>query len=57
MANPNSAYGLNRAKEYIDEKEVYEEKVKYFTKKYADPNKMKNSKSKYDRTHDWDFNL
>ena len=57
MANPNSAYGLNRAKEYNEEKEVYEEKAKYFTKKYADQKKLKNSKSKYDRTHDWDFNL
>ena len=57
MANPNSAYGLSRAKEYNEEKDVYEEKVKYFTKKYADPKKVKNSIFEYDRTHDWDFNL
>ena len=57
MANPNSAYGLSRAKEYNEEKDVYEEKVKYFTKKYAGPKNTKNSTFKYDRTHDWDFNL
>ena len=57
MANPNSAYGLNRAKEYIDEKEVYEEKVKYFTKKYASPTNKTNSAHEYDQYKDWDFNL
>ena len=59
MANPNSAYGLSRAKEYNEERETYEEKIKYFTKKYADPNKAINMNLKYDRDRDkdWDFNL
>ena len=53
MANPDSAYGVDRAKEYNDERATYEEKVKYFTKKYAS---IKNP-TKYDRTENWDFNL
>ena len=35
MANVDSPYGINRAQEYKNNIEVYEEKVKYFTKKYA----------------------
>ena len=57
MANPNSAYGLSRAKEYNEERETYEEKIKYFTKKYASvPNKT-NNEHKYNKEKDWDFNL
>ena len=57
MANVDSPYGINRAQEYKDNKEVYEEKVKYFTKKYAKPTNNKNSKQAYERDKDWDFNL
>ena len=57
MANVDSPYGINRAQEYKDKKDVYVEKVKYFTKKYAKPNNSKNSKQAYDRDKDWDFNL
>jgi len=35
MANPESPYGFDRAEEFIKNKELYEKKIKYFTKKYA----------------------
>ena len=35
MANPYSPYGVDRANELRFNKELYEEKIKYFTKKYA----------------------
>jgi ubiquitin-protein ligase len=35
--NPESPYGLDRADEFRFKRALYEEKVKYFTKKYADP--------------------
>ena len=54
MANPDSAYGYNRAKEYNEDRAVFEEKAKYFTKKYANP---QNKEQKFDRNQDWDFNL
>ena len=54
MANPDSPYGLDRADEFRNDRAAYEEKAKFFTKKYANP--MKASKV-YDRTHDWNFNL
>ena len=57
MANVDSPYGINRAKEYKEERETYEEKAKYFTKKYASPTNMKNAKQAYERDKDWDFNL
>ena len=54
MANPESPYGLDRAEEFRDNRATYEEKAKYFTKKYANP--LKNNK-KFDRTQDWNFNI
>ena len=57
MANVDSPYGINRAKEYKEERETYEEKVKYFTTKYANPKNNKNSNQAYERDKDWDFNL
>ena len=57
ITNVDCAYGIKRAKEYKDNKEIYEEKVKYFTKKYAKPTNSKNSKQTFDRDKDWDFNL
>ena len=54
MANPDSPYGLIRADEFRNERATYEEKVKYFTKKYA--NSM-NAQQEYDRNQDWDFNM
>ena len=35
MEDPDSPYGLDRADEYRDNRELYEKKIKYFTKKYA----------------------
>ena len=54
MANPDSPYGLNRADEFKFNRTLYEEKIKKFTKKYANP--MKGNKE-YPRDKDWDFNL
>ena len=54
IANPESPYGIDRAEEFRDNRAAYEEMVKYFTKKYANPMKVLNS---YDRTKDWNFNI
>ena len=37
MANPDSPYGLDRANELRKNRTLHEEKIKYFTKKYARP--------------------
>ena len=50
MANPDSPYGMERADEFRFDRAVYEEKVKYFTKKYAHPSV---ASREYDS--DWDF--
>ena len=52
--NPDSPYGLDRAKEFRENRKAYDEKIKYFTKKYAHPMK---ANIIYDRNKDWDFNL
>ena len=52
MNNPYSPYGLDRADELRFNKALYEEKIKYFTKKYANARYDDNDKE-YD--HDWDF--
>ena len=54
--NPESPYGINRAKEFIENRGIYEEKVKHFTFKYANSNKIMIYKYS-DRTKDWDFEL
>ena len=53
MGNPDSPYGLERAEELRNNRAIYEEKIKYFTKKYAS---MMSSGNKFDRDHDWNFN-
>ena len=53
LANPDSPYGLDRADEYRNNRSLYEKKVQYFTKKYAD---MKVSPEDY-CDKDWDFSL
>ena len=50
LANPKSPYGMDRAEEMLKNRTLYDEKVKYFTKKYANPRK---AMKKYDT--DWDF--
>ena len=52
MANPSSPYGLERGIELRDNKELYEEKVKYFTDKYANPGHCNIDK---DYNDSWDF--
>ncbi len=53
MGNPESPYGLDRAEEFRNNRAVFEEKIKHFTKKYANPL----SSGKYNqREHDWNFN-
>ena len=52
MGNPDSPYGINRADELRYNKPLYEEKIKYFTKKYAHPSV---SNQFYD--NDWDFSF
>ena len=54
MHNPASPYGLDRAEEFRENRAVYEEKIKKFTQKYANP--MKANKE-YPRDVDWDFSL
>ena len=53
-ANPESPYGLDRAEEFRENRVIYEEKIKVFTKKYVNP--MKTNK-KYSRTEDWNFEV
>ena len=48
--NASSPYGLDRADELLYNRPVYEEKIKYFTNKYANPQKLTED---YDK--DWDF--
>ena len=52
MANPESPYGLERGMELRNNKTLYEEKAKYFTKKYANPGYCKIDK---DYSDSWDF--
>ena len=50
MPDPDSPYGLYRINEFRFNKELYEEKCKYFTKKYANPYKIKEN-----YVESWDF--
>ena len=52
MANPDSPYGLDRANELRFKRALHEEKIKAFTKKYADPRYANIDKQYYDS---WDF--
>ena len=54
MANPDSPYGIQRADEYRNNRSLYEEKVKHFTQKYANP-KHCNIDKQYDDS--WDFSF
>ena len=51
-ANPDSPYGLDRAMELRNNKPLHEEKIKYFTKKYANP-LYANNETVYQES--WDF--
>ena len=52
--NPDSAYGIDRPKEYNEDTAKYFEKAKYFTKKYANP---MNNYINNDKTEDWNFDI
>ena len=52
MQNPESPYGIDRAVEYSNNRSLYEEKIRYFTKKYA--NIISYSKG-FDKIKKWDF--
>ena len=50
--NPDSPYIIDRAEEFRENRAIYEEKVKKFTRKYANPMKVG---KEYSRTEDWNF--
>jgi ubiquitin-conjugating enzyme E2 D/E len=52
--NPDSPYGVDRADELKNHKDLYDEKVRYFTKKYASPGRTgeDNYSKKWDFTYD-----
>ena len=52
MANPDSPYGLDRADEFRYKWELHEEKIRYFTKKYANPRDDDIGLKQYES---WDF--
>ena len=51
MGNPDSPYGIDRADELKNHKDLYDEKVRYFTKKYASSNRTNQD----DYSGQWDF--
>ena len=50
IADPDCAYETNVAKEYKENRSLYDKKIAYFTKKYACQDK---TKTRYDQN--WDF--
>ena len=51
MGNPNNPFGIDKANEFKNHKDLYEEKIRYFTQKYANisqVNRDQNNKA-------WDF--
>ena len=52
LGNPDSPYGLERADELRNNRALYEEKIKYFTKKYADLNQTGE-----EYVSDWNFSF
>ena len=52
IPNPESPYGINRAVEFRKNRQLYEDKIKFFTRKYANP-KYCNIDKEYNES--WDF--
>ena len=52
--NPSCAYNNNKANEYKNDRHTYENKAKYFARKYASLNSYA---VEFDRIHDWNFNV
>ena len=50
--NPDSPFEIKKAEEYLNNKPLYEEKAKYFVRKYANP--MNNYKGYHE---DWNFDF
>ena len=50
LANPKSPYGMERAAEFLQNRQLYENKCRYFTQKYAAMNLDEKS-----YTGNWDF--
>ena len=53
LGNPDSPYGLDRADEFRNNRVLYEEKIKKYTKQYASP--MKGFQL-YPKNKNWEFN-
>ena len=49
LNNPDSPFGIDRANEFMNNRALFEKKIKYFTEKYANPI---SASQKYDN---WDF--
>ena len=49
LGNPDSPFGIDRQNEMRNTPDLFERKIKYFTKKYADPN------IGYKEYSNWDF--
>ena len=47
-------YGSEKTNEYKNDRALYEEKIKYFTRKYANASSRNNS-SAFQRNNSWDF--
>ena len=55
LANPDGRHGFERGYEFRTNKALHEEKIKYFTKKYADP-KFANIDKEYFESWDFTYN-
>ena len=53
MTNPDSPFSFQRENEYRDNRTLYEEKIRYFTCKYANPSNPPPSLGPF--LNDWDF--
>ena len=51
--NPDSPYGIDRAQELKSNKDLYDEKVRFFTQKYASMSRNPDKDPKYEDK--WDF--
>ena len=55
IRNPESPFEIKRAEEYLNNKPLYEEKAKYFTRKYASP--LINYRRYLSLNEDWNFDF
>ena len=51
ICNPESPYGLERALLFINNREFFDKRVRYFTRKYANPSMP------YKEYDSWDFSV